>query len=217
MILIALAALCVLSVPLTGGHLQRLAEIKLRCLWSAPLALALQVLIVTIAPDGHRSIHVAIHLGTYALAGLFLWANRRVAGMCVIATGALLNTLAIVINGGVMPASATAQRLAGMIVPRGQFENSTHLAHPHLLWLGDVIPVPGPLPNVLSIGDCIIFVGMLVLLHRTCSDGIRSRAVSVRRRHRWLARRPLSVVATEQASTVTGDLINDGFKPGTGQ
>lgn len=177
MILIALAALCVISVPLTGGRLQRLAEIKLRCMWSAPLAVALQVLIVTIAPDGHRSIHVAIHLGTYALAGLFLWANRRVAGMMVIGAGALLNTLAIVLNGGVMPASATAQRLAGMVI-HGGFENSVHLAHPHLLWLGDVIPVPGPLPNVLSVGDCIIFAGMLVLLHRTCS----SRATDARPR-----------------------------------
>jgi len=205
MILIALAALCVLSVPLTGGRLRRLAEIKLRCLWSAPLALALQVLIVTIAPDGHRSIHIAIHLGTYALAGMFLWTNRHVAGIPVITAGALLNTLAIVANGGVMPAWATAQRLAGMIIRKGRFENSTHLAHPHLLWLGDVIPVPGPLPNVLSIGDCVIFAGMLVLLHRTCS----SRAL-------WLRRRPLSVVATDQAPAVAGDLISDGLEAGTG-
>ena len=173
MILIALAALCVLSVPLAGGRLARLATIELRYLWLAPLAVALQVLIVTLAPYGHRSIHVAIHLGTYALAALFLWVNRRIAGMAVIGAGALLNTLAIVVNGGVMPAWTAAQRLAGLVVQAGRFENSTHLAHPHLPWLGDVIPVPGPLPNVLSIGDCFIFAGMLVLLHRTCSRGVR--------------------------------------------
>jgi hypothetical protein len=171
MILFALAALCVLSVPLAGGRLARLATIRLRWLWLAPLALALQVLIITLAPYGYRSIHVAVHLGTYGLAALFLWVNRRVAGMPVIAAGALLNALAIVVNGGVMPASTTAQRLAGLVVQPGRFENSTHLVHPHLLWLGDVIPVPGPLPNVLSIGDCVIFAGMLMLLHLTCRTG----------------------------------------------
>jgi hypothetical protein len=70
-----------------------------------------------------------------------------------------------------MPASATARRLAGLTVGSG-FQNSAHLAHPHLLWLGDIIPVPGPWPlgNVVSIGDCIIFVGALVLLHRVCES-----------------------------------------------
>ena len=68
-----------------------------------------------------------------------------------------------------MPASATAMRIAGL-TERAGFDNSALLAHPHLQWLGDVIPVPGPWPlqNVLSIGDCIIFAGMLMLLHRTC-------------------------------------------------
>jgi hypothetical protein len=34
-----------------------------------------------------------------------------------------------------------------------------------------VIPVPAPfgLGNALSIGDCLIFAGMLVLLHRACA------------------------------------------------
>ncbi|MGA2924798.1 MAG: DUF5317 domain-containing protein [Solirubrobacteraceae bacterium] len=167
MILIVLAALCVISVPLAGGRLGRLAELQLRCLWLAPLALAVQVVIVTIAPGGNETLHAAIHLCTYGLAGVFLWANRRVPGIVVLAAGALLNAFVIVINGGVMPAWATAQRLAGL-VEGGGFHNSAQLAHPHLLWLGDVIPVPGPLPNVLSVGDCVIYLGMLVLLHRAC-------------------------------------------------
>ena len=167
MILIVLAALCALTVPLTGGRLGRLAELRLRWLWLAPLALGIQVLIVTIAPGGNATLHAAAHITTYVLIGVFLWANRAVAGTRIIALGALANTLAIVVNRGVMPASLTAQRLAGLTEGAG-FHNSAALAHPHLLWLGDIIPVPGPLPNVLSVGDCIIFAGMLVLLHLTC-------------------------------------------------
>jgi Family of unknown function (DUF5317) len=168
-ILVLLAAACLISVPLSGGHLSQLADLHLRCPWAAPLALALQVLIISVAPTGSTSLHAAAHIATYGLGGIFLWTNRRLPGGPLIATGALANAVAIVANAGTMPASATAQRLAGLKTGNG-FQNSAHLAHPHLLWLSDIIPVPGPWPlgNVLSIGDIIIFTGMLVLLHRTC-------------------------------------------------
>ncbi len=167
MILIVIAALCLISVPLSGGHLRRLSELRLRGVWTAPLALALQVLITTVAPGGNRLLHIAIHIATYVMIGLFLLANRRIPGVTTVGAGALINALAIMVNGGVMPAAATAQRLAGL-TEGGGFHNSALLAHPHLLWLGDIIPVPGPLPNVMSIGDCIVFAGMLIVLHRAC-------------------------------------------------
>ena len=167
MILVVLAAICLVSVPLTGGSLRRLGELRIRLAWTAPVALALQVLIVTVAPDGHRSLHIAAHLASYVLIAAFLCANLRQPGVGLIGLGAGANTLAIVLNGGVMPAASTALRIAHLS-EHGGFQNSAPVAHPTLLWLGDVIPVPGPLPNVLSVGDCLIFIGMLVLLHRTC-------------------------------------------------
>ena len=170
MILIVLAAGCILSVPLTGGDLGRLAGLRLRALWLAPVALAMQVLIVNVVPGGNHAVHVAVHVATYVLIVVFLWINRALAGARVIALGTACNTLAILTNGGVMPASRTAQRLAGLHEGAG-FHNSFAVAHPHLLWLGDIIPVPGPLPNVLSAGDLIIFAGMLILLHAACRRG----------------------------------------------
>jgi len=179
MILLLLAALCLISVPVSGGRLARLAELQLRCLWAAPLALAVQVLIITIAPGGNHTLHAATHIATYALGGLFLWANRRLPGAHLISAGAIANALAIIANAGVMPASATAQRLAGLTAGSG-FHNSAHLTNPILTWLGDIIPVPGPWPlgNVLSIGDCLIITGTLVLLHRTCRHPIPRQAVT---------------------------------------
>ncbi len=170
MILILLAELCLLSVPLTGGSLRRLGEIRLRWLWLGPVAVLVQTVLVSIAPGGSHAAHAAIHIGTYVMIGVFLWANRGLAGVPVIAAGTFLNALAITVNGGVMPAAPTAERLAGLTLGSG-FHNSAVVAHPHLLWLGDIIPVPWPLPNVLSVGDCIIYVGLLVLLHRTCRAG----------------------------------------------
>jgi hypothetical protein len=168
MILIALAALCLLSVPLSGGSLKPLGDLRFHLAFVPLLALALQVLIVTIAPGGNRALHVAIHIASYGLIAVFLGANVRLPGAKPIALGAGSNALAIVLNGGVMPASATALRIANLTV-HGGFQNSAHVAHPTVAWLGDVIPVPGPMANVLSVGDCLIFIGALVLLHRTCS------------------------------------------------
>jgi hypothetical protein len=167
MILIVLALVCLLSVPLTGGRLSRLASIRVRGTWVPVVALGVQVIITTILPQGSPGLHKAAHLATYALIGVFLWCNRRLPGVAVIGLGAFLNALVITVNGGQMVASRTAERLAGLHLSPG-FENSAPLAHPHLLWLGDVIPWPGPFPNVLSVGDCVIYAGALILLHRVC-------------------------------------------------
>jgi uncharacterized protein DUF5317 len=166
-VLIALALLCVAMVPLTGGDLGRLADIRLRGLWIPLLALAVQVIITVVAPTGSMALHRGLHIGTYVLIGLFLSANRRLPGIWLLTLGALTNAIAIIANLGVMPASRSAERLAGLSLRAG-FDNSAPLAHAHLAWLGDVIPWPGPLHNVLSIGDLLIFAGTAMLLHRCC-------------------------------------------------
>ncbi len=166
MILIVLAAVSVLSVPLTGGRLHNLTRVEVRSAWLPLTALALQVWITTVAPGGNPRLYALIHVATYGLIGLFLWANRHLPGTRLIAAGVTLNAVMIAINGGVMPAAVAAQRLAGLSLSPG-FHNSAQLAHPALLWLGDVIPVPGPLPNVLSVGDLIVFAGLTVFLQRT--------------------------------------------------
>jgi hypothetical protein len=166
-ILIVLALLCVLTVPLRGGRLSRLADLRLRGLWLPVAALLVQVVITEVARGGSAALHRELHVFTYVMLGAFLWLNRRLPGLKIVGLGALLNTLAIVANRGVMPASATAERLSGLHLPPG-FDNSAHLRHELLPFLGDVIPWPGPLPNVLSIGDLIIFTGTIVLLHRAC-------------------------------------------------
>jgi hypothetical protein len=176
MLLVITAFALVASVPLAGGHLTRLSEIRLRATWTVLVSVAIQVGITTVAPGGSRLVHVALHLLSYALASWFLVANRHVRGLRVIGIGAGLNLLAISVNGGVMPATAAALRIAGL-TPAGAFNNSGLVSHPHLAFLGDVIPVPGPWPigNVLSVGDLIIFAGAFLLLHRACGSRLMRR------------------------------------------
>jgi hypothetical protein len=177
MLLGLLAIAGVISVPLAGGKLSQLAGLPIRAIWSVMICAALQVVITTLLPGGSHGLHVALHLGSYVLVAWFLIANRKVVGMPIVALGVGLNVLAISANGGVMPAAATAIRIAG-IDTSGGFANSDAVDHPRLLALGDVIPVPGPWPigNVMSIGDLLIVAGVMILLHVTCRSRLsRSR------------------------------------------
>jgi Family of unknown function (DUF5317) len=170
MLLVITALALVASVPLAGGRLGALAEIRPRAVWAVLLAAAIQVGITQIAGGSHE-LHVVLHVLSYVLDAYFLFANRRLAGVPLVGVGAALNVLAIVTNAGVMPANAGALRVSG-IASRPGFDNSAVLAHPHLAFLGDIIPVPGPWPigNVLSVGDLIIFIGALVVLHVACGS-----------------------------------------------
>jgi hypothetical protein len=126
---------------------------------------------ITQITGGSHALHAALHVLSYVLDAYFVFANRRLAGIPLVAVGAALNVLAIISNDGVMPANATALRISG-IASRPGFDNSAVLAHPHLAFLGDVIPVPGPWPigNVLSAGDLIIFLGAFIVLHVACGS-----------------------------------------------
>ena len=183
MLLVVTALVLLATVPLAGGRLSRLADIRPKAIWAVLLAAAIQVAI-TQMPGGSHGVHVALHVFSYVLDAYFVFANRRLTGVPVVALGAALNVAAITANGGVMPASATALRISG-IAERAGFDNSAALAHPHLAFLGDIIPVPGPWPigNVLSIGDLIIFVGAFIVLHVACGSrvaGLRPRARNAR-------------------------------------
>ena len=164
--------LAVASVPLAGGRLGQLAEVRLRQVWAILTAVTLQVLITTIASGGSASLRAGLHLASYAIAAIFVVANRRLPGLWLLALGAVLNLLVIGVNGGVMPADPGALERAGLPVVSGEFENSTVLKDPTLPILGDEFAVPAPLPvaNVFSIGDVLLLLGGLLALHRLCES-----------------------------------------------
>jgi hypothetical protein len=120
----------------------------------------------------------------------FVWINREVPGLWLIAVGALSNGVAIVANGGVMPTTTEALRTAGLEVDPQVFANSAALADPRLLFLGDVFAIPSWLPfaNVFSIGDVLIAVGVAYTVHAVCGSRL------VPRRFRWAGPRAVEGV-----------------------
>ena len=176
MVLVAVVALSALAVPLFGGRLGALAEVRFRRVWAIYTALGLAVLAIGLSglPDGLRSL---LLLAAYPVGAVFLTANWRVPGIPLAALGAALNLLAITANGGVMPASPAALERAGMAVDDPGFQSSAAVADPRLAFLGDVFAVPAgwPLSNVFSVGDVLIVVGLAWGLHRICGSRLVPR------------------------------------------
>ncbi len=184
MLLVACFVLCLASVPLAGGRVMALADLRLARSWALGAALAIQVAIVSLWPEGAAPAHAAAHLLSYALIVCFLTSNRGMPGLVMAGVGTVMNLSAIAANGGVMPATRGALAAAGRFVAAGHFANSTVLAHPKLAFLGDVFAWPSPLPlaNVFSAGDVCIVVGAAMILHQVCGSRLTSTGFRQRTR-----------------------------------
>lgn len=178
--LVALSlAIAVVVGSLLGGRLSRLSELKLRWGPAALVGLLLQL----INPPGRWPL--AMLLASFVLLTVFTLANIRTTGFAVILIGVILNFGVIAVNGG-MPIGREAIVASGQVdtlVPLVEHRSAKHhLAGPNdrLLFLGDVIAIPTPVHQVISIGDIFTYGGVAVVV-----------AVAMRRRPRGL---PMSAV-----------------------
>lgn len=138
--------------------------------------------------------YIACTVLSALLAGAFVYANRHVVGVPVIAIGFFLNALVIVANGA-MPVSQRAADFAGVdtsaIADSSDAKHELVTSDTVLLPLADVIPLrlTGPASwaaNVYSFGDIVLAagIGLLVLgaMERP-GAGRQARQVSRGRNH----------------------------------
>jgi hypothetical protein len=160
------------AVPVLGGRVGALAETRLRGRGILVAGLALQIVIISVAPGGSEDLHAGAHVLSYVAVACFVAANRAVPYVWLIALGGALNFAAIAANGGVMPADPQALAAAGLDSSADAFANSAAVAHARLQFLGDIAWVPAgwPASNVFSVGDVAIVVGAWLSLHTLCGS-----------------------------------------------
>jgi MFS family permease len=208
---------------LLGGHLGALATVRLR--FAALLLAALATRYGTQVLIAHGSETAdALRLPLYAIAFLLiaatLWLNRAQPGLLVVTVGVLLNGLAIVANAGWMPVYLPALAVAGL--DPAELSPLYHVALPDAIDaeflrqagpLGDVIPFPAlMLPNVVSIGDVLVTLGLGWFVLATVLRGDpRAVAGGV-----WLWRGPLVAVpgATGAGAIARPIALGSGIGPG---
>ncbi|MGB9862167.1 MAG: DUF5317 domain-containing protein [Candidatus Bipolaricaulaceae bacterium] len=159
------------------GRLSHLAALRLHGFWLLLPPLLIQILIF---PLGGRGPILSFgtpywHIVSYLFLLAFVFLNRGYPEILLMGLGLFLNFLAIVANGGYMPASAEALRKAGLEsvaqgLAEGTRSGNTVLMGPktHLNFLGDWLYLPAwfPLSSAFSVGDVILGFGAALLLAR---------------------------------------------------
>lgn len=150
---------------LLGGRLDGLGNVRFR--W-APLALlGLAVQVVLFSDPVSAVVGAAgppIYVASTAAVLVAVLRNLDIPGLSIIALGAASNLLAIVANGGYMPADPDAIASLEEIGPG--YSNSSVVADPALRLLTDIFAMPAWLPfaNVFSVGDVLIGLGVVVTI-----------------------------------------------------
>ncbi len=171
-ILYALAIGLVLGY-LLGGRLSGLASVDFRWPWLAIGGFAVQLLLFSDAVSAAvGSAGPPIYVASTAAVLLAVLRNVRITGLAVVALGAASNLLAIVANGGFMPASAEAFGALGRGVNPG-YTNSAVVESPAFEPLTDIFAMPASMPfaNVFSVGDMLIAAGVVIVLVAAMRSG----------------------------------------------
>ena len=155
-----------LAGRLLGGRLDRLGELRFRWAWLAVAGLVAQIILFAEpVATAIGDLGPAVYVASTAAVLVAVIRNWSITGLPIVALGAASNLLAIVANGGVMPASPEAIASIDPLGTQG-FSNSVVMADPALRPLTDIFALPAWLPfaNVFSIGDVLIGVGLVVVI-----------------------------------------------------
>ncbi len=147
-----------------GGRMSNLSNLRIRWGGLAVVGFALQF--VTGPGD---AVPLACLYSSFVLLIVFALKNIRVTGFPVVLVGILLNFTVIGLNHG-MPVSGHAL----VASDQGRFlYDLTHDPYPKhhlatdedtLRFLGDVIPLPSPIAQAVSIGDVFTYGGVAIVI-----------------------------------------------------
>jgi hypothetical protein len=167
MFIISIAAAIVLGY-IFGGRIKNLENIKLKAIYLIFISFGLELLIVICMGKGLFRIGTTTYILDvimYSMLLIFVILNKRNINISIMGVGFLLNSIPIFLNGGAMPVSQEAIKIAGFnpnISSEGLYtiiDSSTRL-----WFLGDIIPIRFISSFIISIGDIFTAIGLILLI-----------------------------------------------------
>lgn len=150
------------------GSIKNLENIDIKNLYLIFAAFIIEFIIVICIGKGilERGIFTYIlDLIMYILLGIFTYNNRKNPFILLMGAGFLLNAIPIFLNGGAMPVSSEGLKIAGLsqnVTEEGLYrlidENTK------MWFLGDIFPLTFLRNFVISIGDIIAAIGMMLFV-----------------------------------------------------
>lgn len=163
-LMLASLSLAVLAGVVVGGRLQNLSTVRLRWTGLAMFGFALQWVYGPGTVIPLTCLYVS-----FVLLTIFAVKNLRIVGFPVILVGVVMNFLVIGLNQG-MPVARQALIASGQADTLDDLMNNPwpkhHLASDAdlMLFLGDVIAVPQPVGQAISVGDIFTYGGVGVVI-----------------------------------------------------
>lgn len=166
-LLIAVVGFALVLGLLLKGSVRGFEDLRMRWWGLVVLGLALQLVPL---PSGRSGtdlvVRVAVLALSYASLILFVALNVRWRGMPLVLIGLALNAVVIVANGG-MPVSAGAIERSGqgdllqVLIDEGAAKHHLMSEDDVLTPLADVIPIPPPVGQIVSVGDLFVYAGIV--------------------------------------------------------
>lgn len=208
MITIALVGGVALVVVLvTRGSFSQLFRLPIQSIWMVVVALAIQIFLafLELPSDRFNDLGFALVMASYAFLLAFCFVNLRISMMWVIGLGIALNALVIGLNQGMPTADHEVTTRSGRTIEEPIERTVKHRPESDddlLPFLGDRLRVPEPVDEVISIGDLVIGLGIILV----CYQGSRVRRPARSRRSERMARiaermRQREAASQEQAAS----------------
>lgn len=221
-LLLAVVLVSIYLGYLFGGRLKNLESLRPR--WWGLVIAGLGIQFVPL-PNGTAGtdlvVRTAVLALSYTLLVTFAAVNIRMPGMALVLIGLACNFTVIVVNGG-MPVSASTLIDSGQQDVLESLRREAYDKH-HLLtdddqlaFLADVIAVPQPIGQAVSIGDVFMYAGLVWLVIATMRGWTPSERSEATRRARGKHRPGATQEEPERPRPDLGFLPPGATRSGTG-
>jgi hypothetical protein len=163
-------------VLVTRGSFSQLFRLPIQSIWLVLVALAIQILLAFVDIPAARldDLGFGLVMASYAFLLAFCFVNLRISMMWVIGVGIALNALVIGLNQGMPTRDNEVTTRSGRTIEEPIERTAKHRPESGddlLPFLGDRLQVPAPIDEVISIGDVVIGLGIILV----CYQGSRAR------------------------------------------
>ena len=217
MITIAIVGGVALVVVLvTRGSFSQLLRLPIQSIWMVLVALAIQILLafVDIPADRLDDLGFGLVMASYAFLLAFCFVNLRISMMWIIGVGIALNALVIGLNQGMPTRDNEVTTRSGRTIEEPIERTAKHRPESDddlLPFLGDKLRVPDPVDEVISIGDVVIGLGIILVCYQASRvrrpaasrRSKRTAAIAARMRQREAAPQEQAPLPTEPTTTTT--------------
>ena len=219
MITIAIVGGVALVVVLvTRGSFSQLLRLPIQSIWMVLVALAIQILLafVDIPADRLDDLGFGLVMASYAFLLAFCFVNLRISMMWIIGVGIALNALVIGLNQGMPTRDNEVTTRSGRTIEEPIERTAKHRPESDddlLPFLGDKVRVPDPVDEVISIGDVVIGLGIILVCYQASRvrrpaasrRSKRTAAIAARMRQREAAPQEQVPLPTEPTTTTSPD------------